>query len=80
MNVSLCIWPQLRSVNILRSDELDCFEKEIQEDRQYEGQDVLWLVVSDNEKVRWAAAQKYPSLVLTNTRKVSNEQQNLLDY
>ncbi|KAK9918665.1 hypothetical protein WJX75_005791 [Coccomyxa subellipsoidea] len=43
--------------------------KEIQEDKRQEGQDVIWLLVSDSEDIRVAAAQKYPNLILTNTKK-----------
>jgi hypothetical protein len=44
--------------------------QEIQEDKRQEGQDVIWLLVSDSEDIRVAAAQKYPNLILTNTKKV----------
>ena len=46
-----------------------CEAQEIQDERALPGQKVVWLLVSDNEQVRHAAAQRYPGLVLTNLKR-----------
>ena len=33
------------------------------------GQEVVWLLVTDNERIRHAAAQHFPGLVLTNLKR-----------
>ena len=38
-------------------------------ERAVPGQKVVWLLVSDNEQIRHAAAQHFPGLVLTNLRR-----------
>ena len=43
--------------------------QEIQNERAMPGQKVIWLLVSDNEQIRHAAAQRYPGLVLTNLKR-----------
>ena len=40
--------------------------QEIQAERAMPGQKVVWLLVTDNEQIRHAAAQHFPDLVLTN--------------
>ena len=43
--------------------------QQIQDERAIPGQKVVWLLVSDNEQIRHAAAQRYPGLVLTNLKR-----------
>ena len=46
-----------------------CKAQAIQDERALPGQKVLWLLVSDSERIRHAAAQRYPNLVLTNLKR-----------
>ena len=43
--------------------------QQIQDERAIPGQKVVWLLVSDNEQIRHAAAQRYLGLVLTNLKR-----------
>ena len=43
--------------------------QEIQMERAVPGQKVVWLLVSDNEQIRRAAAHRFPDLVLTNLKR-----------
>ena len=38
-------------------------------ERALPGQKVVWLLVSDNEQIRHAAAQHFPDLVVTNLKR-----------
>ncbi len=43
--------------------------QQVQLERARVGQKVVWVLVTDNEKLRRAAAQRFPGLVLTNLKK-----------
>ena len=43
--------------------------QQIQAERALPGQRVVWLLVTDNEHIRHAAAQHFPDLVLTNLKR-----------
>ena len=43
--------------------------QQIQDERAVPGQKVVWLLVTDNEQIRHAAARRFPGLVLTSLKR-----------